>query len=161
MTSPLFLRLICTAARIRTSIYIRQNSLLRLQLDSCRRRNERHGIISATNRTFSASGANSSTPSAPTSYERQPDDSSSTINNDSSITSIPKQARRDILSKVISIAKPEFPLIIASSLTLGITSSITLLLPYCSGQVIDLSILASSSNAGANGAFTPWEAAAG
>ena len=151
MTSTLSL-LIRKAPRIRTFRHVQKKISLRLQYEySCRRISERCGTPHTYIRTFSST--------AQTTLERQqqkePDDASS-----SSITLPIKETQKDIFSKVASIAKPEFPLIIASSLTLGITSSITLLLPYCSGKVIDLSLLTTSSGA-ASGAFTPWEAAAG
>ena len=53
----------------------------------------------------------------------------------------PKPAiSRDSLWRIMELARPEWPWIAMSTATLGVTSSVTLLLPYASGQVIDISM---------------------
>jgi ABC-type multidrug transport system fused ATPase/permease subunit len=47
---------------------------------------------------------------------------------------------RDSLWRVVEMARPEWKWIAMSTATLGVTSSVTLLLPYASGQVIDFSL---------------------
>jgi ATP-binding cassette subfamily B protein len=54
--------------------------------------------------------------------------------------------RHDSLSKLWQFSRPEWPLVAASTATLAVTSSITLLLPYASGQVIDLTIASDNSS---------------
>jgi ABC-type bacteriocin/lantibiotic exporter with double-glycine peptidase domain len=49
---------------------------------------------------------------------------------------------RDSATKLLQFSKPEWPLIGASAATLVVTSSITLFLPYASGQVIDVTMSA-------------------
>lgn len=69
--------------------------------------------------------------------------SSSTVNNttsDSIIESPQKRTNAEITNRLYDIAKPEMKLIIASAATLGITSSITLLLPYSCGLVLDMAM---------------------
>lgn len=53
---------------------------------------------------------------------------------------------RDSATKLFQFSKPEWPLISASAATLGITSSVTLLLPYASGQVIDLTMASDTTS---------------
>jgi len=52
---------------------------------------------------------------------------------------------KETLLKVASISRPEMKLIGAAAATLGVTSSVTLLLPFVSGRVIDSAILAASN----------------
>jgi ABC-type multidrug transport system fused ATPase/permease subunit len=49
---------------------------------------------------------------------------------------------RETLAQLISMARPEWPYIGASIATLSVTSSVTLLLPYSAGKMIDYSIAA-------------------
>jgi hypothetical protein len=63
-------------------------------------------------------------------------------------------SRSDSIRRVSSLAKPEASLIAKSVATLGITSSITLLIPSACGQIIDICI---SNPAG----FSPYYAAGG
>ena len=64
----------------------------------------------------------------------------------------------DSLTKLFQFARPEWPLIGAATATLSITSSVTLVLPYASGRVIDASMTgdaaASSPMLMAGGLFT-------
>ena len=58
--------------------------------------------------------------------------------------SLPDRSRginSDILQRLLDLSKPERHLIIASAGTLAITSSITLLLPWACGQVLDTAML--------------------
>jgi ABC-type multidrug transport system fused ATPase/permease subunit len=55
----------------------------------------------------------------------------------------------DALTRLVQLARPEWQLIGMSAATLGITSSITLLLPYASGQVIDYVVATAASAAAA------------
>ena len=55
--------------------------------------------------------------------------------------SILEEDRGLILRRLLEISKPERTLILASAGTLAVTSSITLLLPYACGQVLDAAIL--------------------
>ena len=58
--------------------------------------------------------------------------------------SLPDSSRginSDILQRLLDLSKPERHLIIASAGTLAITSSITLLLPWACGQVLDTAML--------------------
>lgn len=50
---------------------------------------------------------------------------------------------RDSVTKLFQFSKPEWPLIGASAATLVVTSSVTLFLPYASGQVIDITMTTS------------------
>jgi len=54
---------------------------------------------------------------------------------------------RTSVNKLFQYSKPEWPLISAAAATLGATSSITLLLPYASGQVIDLTLASDAADA--------------
>lgn len=58
---------------------------------------------------------------------------------------------RSSVSKLFQFSKPEWSLIGASATTLFVTSSVTLLLPYASGQVIDLTM---ATEAGSNSPLT-------
>ena len=58
--------------------------------------------------------------------------------------SLPDSSRginSDILQRLLDLSKPERHLIIASAGTLALTSSITLLLPWACGQVLDTAML--------------------
>lgn len=74
-----------------------------------------------------------------------------------------EQNNQQILSRLYEIAKPERKLIFASAATLGITSSITLLLPYACGHVLDMAILEASGATGPDGQdpFSPFTVALG
>eukprot|EP00551_Chaetoceros_affinis_P005274 CAMPEP_0203684226 /NCGR_PEP_ID=MMETSP0090-20130426/47926_1 /ASSEMBLY_ACC=CAM_ASM_001088 /TAXON_ID=426623 /ORGANISM="Chaetoceros affinis, Strain CCMP159" /LENGTH=706 /DNA_ID=CAMNT_0050553393 /DNA_START=130 /DNA_END=2250 /DNA_ORIENTATION=+ len=65
----------------------------------------------------------------------------------------------EIIHRLVTIAKPEMKLIIASAATLGLTSSITLLLPYACGQVLDVAILEASGQG--TGTVSPYSVALG
>ncbi len=58
------------------------------------------------------------------------------------------QNQSEILNRLYDIAKPERHLIYASAATLGVTSSITLLLPYACGNVLDMALLEASGGGG-------------
>ena len=47
---------------------------------------------------------------------------------------------RDSIRRLVELSRPEWALLSMSAATLGVTSSITLLLPYASGNVIDIAI---------------------
>ena len=63
----------------------------------------------------------------------------------------------DAFQRLLEFSRSEWKLIAGSASTLGITSSITLLLPYASGSVIDYTIQQSSDG----GAYTPFVMACG
>ena len=78
----------------------------------------------------------------------------------------------NILRRLFEISKPERTLILASAGTLLITSSITLLLPYACGNVLDMAILeattsttnttsTTSNNVGGGSQFSPFTTALG
>jgi len=61
---------------------------------------------------------------------------------------LPKESHlstRETLQRIIDLSRPEVKLIGLSAATLGLTSSVTLLLPYLSGQVIDAALLAAQN----------------
>ena len=61
---------------------------------------------------------------------------------------LPKESHlstRETLERIIGLSRPEVKLIGLSAATLGLTSSVTLLLPYLSGQVIDAALLATQN----------------
>ncbi len=86
--------------------------------------------------------------------ERKQEDRTSII----STTKEEQRSNEEILQRLYQISKPERHLILGSAATLAITSSITLLLPYACGHVLDAAILeASSSSAGATSSdFNPF-----
>ena len=55
---------------------------------------------------------------------------------------------RDSLYRLAQLSRPEWKLVGLSAATLGITSSITLLLPFASGQVIDYVVMSAANNDG-------------
>ena len=55
--------------------------------------------------------------------------------------------------RLIEIARPERSLILASAATLAVTSSITLLLPYACGSVLDLAV---AEHSNPTGNFDPY-----
>ncbi len=59
-----------------------------------------------------------------------------------------QKQQSEILNRLYEIAKPERHLIYASAATLGVTSSITLLLPYACGNVLDMALLEASGGGG-------------
>ena len=65
---------------------------------------------------------------------------------------------RDSLNRLVELSRQEWKLIALSAATLGITSSITLILPLASGQVIDYTIQAAS---GGESAISPMLMAGG
>ena len=65
---------------------------------------------------------------------------------------------QEIIKRLYEISKPERNLIIGSTATLAVTSSITLLLPYACGQVLDASILAASAS---SSDFNPFQVSLG
>mmetsp|Transcript_4747 Transcript_4747/g.9311 ORF Transcript_4747/g.9311 Transcript_4747/m.9311 type:complete len:693 (+) Transcript_4747:206-2284(+) len=75
------------------------------------------------------------------------------------------QTDSTILQRLYEIAEPERKLILASAATLAVTSSITLLLPYACGHVLDAAILEASTTPGTNadgsGQFSPVTIALG
>jgi ABC-type multidrug transport system fused ATPase/permease subunit len=66
----------------------------------------------------------------------------------------------EILKRMGNLARPELNLILGAAATLGITSTVTLILPYASGKVLDLAILEASSD-GSGGTFSPMMVAFG
>ena len=60
----------------------------------------------------------------------------------------------ELLKQMGNLARPELHLILGAAATLGITSTVTLILPYASGQVLDLAIL-EASNDGSGETFSP------
>ena len=70
-----------------------------------------------------------------------------------------KVTQPQIMSRMYDIAKPEMKLIIASAATLGVTSSITLILPYACGHVIDMTMLEAAGTS--KDAFSPFTVAFG
>lgn len=61
---------------------------------------------------------------------------------------LPKESHlstRETLQRIIDLSRPDVKLIGLSAATLGLTSSVTLLLPYLSGQVIDAALLAAQN----------------
>lgn len=70
-----------------------------------------------------------------------------------------------IFHRLLDISKPEQTLILASAGTLLVTSSITLLLPYACGHVLDMAILeattTTTSDGGGNSQFSPFTIALG
>ncbi|KAL9181957.1 hypothetical protein ACHAXT_012300 [Thalassiosira profunda] len=68
----------------------------------------------------------------------------------------------EILQRLYEMAKPERKLILASAGTLAVTSSITLLLPYACGHVLDAAILeATVPGSGGGEQFSPFVVATG
>ena len=69
-------------------------------------------------------------------------------NSDNQITENPKKANDTFqtLQRILNLAKPEWNLILGAVATLGMTSTVTLIYPYASGQVIDLAILTDGSS---------------
>ena len=83
------------------------------------------------------------------------------------VSSLQKNSSRDntainseILQRLYEIAKPERYLIIASAGTLAVTSSITLILPYACGNVLDAAIL-EATTPGSGDQFSPFSIALG
>ncbi len=74
----------------------------------------------------------------------------------SSVNSTPPTATYQGLSRLLQMSRNEWPLIGLAASTLVVTSSVTLLLPYASGEVIDYTI----SNGG-DGAASPLVLASG
>ncbi len=66
-----------------------------------------------------------------------------------------------IMRRLLEIAKPERALILASAGTLAVTSSITLLLPYACGQVLDAAILEATVTAAGGDQFQPMTVSLG
>ena len=60
--------------------------------------------------------------------------------------------------RLIEIARPERSLILASAATLAVTSSITLLLPYACGSVLDLAV---AEHSNPTGNFDPYKVSLG
>lgn len=65
---------------------------------------------------------------------------------------------RDVLLRLLEIARPERGLILASAATLAVTSSITLVLPYACGSVLDAAVLEASNP---TGNFDPYKVSLG
>eukprot|EP01063_Lacrimia_lanifica_P018400 TRINITY_DN25321_c0_g1_i1.p1 TRINITY_DN25321_c0_g1~~TRINITY_DN25321_c0_g1_i1.p1 ORF type:complete len:627 (+),score=171.15 TRINITY_DN25321_c0_g1_i1:98-1978(+) len=65
-----------------------------------------------------------------------------------------------VWKRMAELARPEWGLVAAGAATLGVTSSVTLLLPYASGQVLDMAIAEAAGGAG-DSAFSPVLVAAG
>ena len=76
-------------------------------------------------------------------------------------TPVPETTNKEIIKRIMQIARPEMKLILASAATLGVTSSITLLLPYTCGQVLDMAISSSDGGDGNGGTFSPFVVACG
>lgn len=65
------------------------------------------------------------------------------------------------LLRLMELSRQEWKLIALSAATLGVTSSITLLFPYASGQVIDITIAAANGNAASSNVMSPLVMAGG
>jgi ABC-type multidrug transport system fused ATPase/permease subunit len=87
------------------------------------------------------------------------DESNSSTKATSSSSASQQYTNREILQRLYDLSKPERHLILASAATLGITSSITLLLPYACGHVLDTAILSTAE--GAASSFNPLSISAG
>lgn len=74
-----------------------------------------------------------------------------TVNTQIDTLRSPNILSRDSLHRLVELSRQEWKLIGMSAATLGITSSVTLLLPFASGQVIDYTI----TSASADGALSP------
>ena len=80
-------------------------------------------------------------------YRQSSTQSSNTSNqtvtecDDKSLPDSSRGINSDILQRLLDLSKPERHLIIASAGTLALTSSITLLLPWACGQVLDTAML--------------------
>jgi ABC-type multidrug transport system fused ATPase/permease subunit len=72
-----------------------------------------------------------------------------------------KWSNSDILNRLYRIAEPERKLIYASAATLGITSSITLILPYACGEVLDMAMMEATGHSSSSGTFSPFLVATG
>jgi ATP-binding cassette subfamily B (MDR/TAP) protein 10 len=77
---------------------------------------------------------------------------------DASISSSSSSSSRDSIYRLIEMSRREWKLIGMSAATLGVTSSITLLLPFASGQVIDYTV---NSGSAADGGLSPMLLASG
>ena len=66
-------------------------------------------------------------------------------------------AKKDSLHRLMELSRQEWSLIALSASTLGVTSSVTLLMPYASGMVIDYTM----NGAGADGGLSPMVMAGG
>lgn len=69
--------------------------------------------------------------------------------------------KSEVLKRLYDIARPERKLIYASAATLGITSSITLLLPYACGNVLDMALLEATNSSTSGGYNSPFTIALG
>ena len=65
--------------------------------------------------------------------------------------------KKDSLHRLMELSRQEWSLIALSASTLGVTSSVTLLMPYASGMVIDYTM----NQAGADGGLSPMVMAGG
>jgi ABC-type multidrug transport system fused ATPase/permease subunit len=68
---------------------------------------------------------------------------------------------RDSLYRLTELSRQEWQLICMSAATLGLTSSVTLLLPFASGQVIDYTIATATVTGASGGALSPMMLATG
>ena len=84
----------------------------------------------------------------------------SSLSSSSSSGDHSKYTNQEILQRLYDLSKPERTLIIASAATLGITSSITLLLPYACGHVLDMAIISTTDGAN-DSSFNPLYISAG
>ncbi|KAL3784448.1 hypothetical protein HJC23_002492 [Cyclotella cryptica] len=78
-----------------------------------------------------------------------------------SATSSQRYTNQEILQRLYETARPERNLIAASAATLAVTSSITLLLPYACGHVLDMAILEATAAGGASSDFSPFSISLG
>ena len=78
-------------------------------------------------------------------------------NEELSKLNITHRLSRDNLFRLAELSRQEWKLVAISAATLGITSSVTLLFPYASGQVIDYTI----QSGGENDALSPFVLAGG
>jgi len=85
----------------------------------------------------------------------------STSSDDDKDRSVDSSNNSDVLKRLLDIAEPERKLILASAATLFVTSSITLLLPYACGHILDTAILEATTPDGSGGQFNPYTVSLG
>ena len=91
--------------------------------------------------------------------DKQQDNATSQQNDSSNDIKVAERRynNQEIVKRLYEISKPERNLIIGSAATLAVTSSITLLLPYACGNVLDSAIAASTSASD----FNPYQVSLG
>jgi ABC-type multidrug transport system fused ATPase/permease subunit len=68
---------------------------------------------------------------------------------------------KELMTRLYQIAEPERKLILASAATLGVTSSITLILPYACGEVLDMAMMKAAGHSSSSWTFSPFLVATG